>query len=63
MTTYKNKQEDKKNKKKLIDEKLKIFAETIGVEDNDNYSKFEENSKLVFNVSTTKYFVVRFVAK
>lgn len=42
---------------------MKIFAETIGVEDNDNYSKFEENSKLVFNVSTTKYFVVRFVAK
>ena len=63
VTSYKTKQEEKKIKKKLIDQKLKLFSETIGVEDNLNYPKFDENSKLVFNVSSSKYFVVRFVAK
>jgi hypothetical protein len=47
----------------LIDEKQKVFSETIGLDDNLNYPKFEDNSKLVFNVSSSKYFVVRFVAK
>ena len=63
VTTYKTKQEEKKIKKKLIDEKQKVFSETIGVEDNFNYPKFDDNNKLVFNVSSSKYFVVRFVAK
>jgi hypothetical protein len=63
VTTYKVKNDEKKKNKKLIDEKQKEFAETIGIEDNNNYPKFEERDKLTFNCSHTKYFVVRFVAK
>ena len=42
VTSYKSKNM-KKEKKKIIDEKMKVYAETIGVDDNDNYPKFEEN--------------------
>ena len=40
-----------------------MFAETVGIEDNDSYRKCENNCRLVMNVSTSRYFVVRFVAK
>ena len=42
---------------------MKQFAMTIGVEDNDNYRKFEDQQQLILNVSTTKYFIIRFVCK
>jgi hypothetical protein len=42
---------------------MKRFAETIGVEDNGSYPKCKDKEKLIMNVSTSKYFVVRFVAK
>jgi len=42
--------------------KMMHFAETIGVEDNDNYPKFKDKERLVINLSNTKYFVIRFVA-
>ena len=44
-------------------EKMKRFAETIGVEENDNYPKFKDKERLVINMSNCKYFVIRFVAK
>jgi len=40
-----------------------MFAETIGVEDNDNYKKFKKKERLIFNTSNSKYFVIRFTAK
>ena len=42
---------------------MKRFAETIGVEDNDNYPKFKEKERLIVNLSNTKYFVIKFVLK
>ena len=33
------------------------------IEDNDNYKKFKKRERLIFNVSNSKYFVIRFVAK
>lgn len=42
---------------------MKQFAMTIGVEDNDNYTKFEDQQQLILNASTTKYFIIRFVCK
>jgi tubulin polyglutamylase TTLL6/13 len=42
---------------------MKKFAETVGVEDNNNYSRFKNKERLVVNLSNTKYFVVKFVAK
>jgi len=42
---------------------MKRFAETIGVEDNNSYPKCKDKEKLIMNVSASKYFVVRFVAK
>lgn len=53
----------KKKKKKKNDAKMKRFAETVGVEDNDNYPKFKDKERLVINMSNTKYFVIKFVAK
>ena len=53
----------KKKKKKKNEGKQRMFAQTIGVEDNDNYKKFKKRERLIFNISNTKYFVVRFVAK
>ena len=56
-------QKKKKGKKKKNMEKMKRFAETIGVEENDNYPKFKDKERLVINMSNCKYFVIRFVAK
>ena len=42
---------------------MKRFAETIGVEDNSTYPKFKDDEKLILNVSSSRYFAVRFVAK
>ena len=42
---------------------MQQFASTIGVQDNEKYPKFKEKEKLVFNVSSSRYFIVRFVAK
>jgi hypothetical protein len=53
----------KKKKKKRNDAKQKRFAESVGVEDNENYPKFKDKERLVFNLSNTKYFVIKFVAK
>jgi CelD/BcsL family acetyltransferase involved in cellulose biosynthesis len=53
----------KKKKKKRNDAKQRRFAETVGVEDNDNYPKFKDKERLVINLSNTKYFVIKFVAK
>lgn len=46
-----------------MDAKNWRFAESVGVEDNDNYPKFKDKERLVINMSNTKYFVIRFVAK
>jgi hypothetical protein len=40
-----------------------MFAKTIGVEDNDKYRRFKDKERLVFNISNSKYYVIRFVAK
>ena len=53
----------KKKKKKRNDAKQRRFAESVGVEDNDNYPKFKDKERLVINLSNTKYFVIKFVAK
>ena len=50
-------------KSKGKNNKNKVFAKSIGVEDNDYYRKFKEGQKLSFNISTTKYFVIKFVAR
>ena len=42
---------------------MKKFAETIGVEDNATYKRFKDSQRLILNVSCSKYFIVRFVAK
>ena len=42
---------------------MRRFAETVGVEDNANYPKFKDKERLLINISNTKYFVIRFVAK
>lgn len=42
---------------------MKRFAETVGVEDNVTYPKFKDRERLVVNVSSSRYFVIRFVAK
>ena len=42
---------------------MKKFAETIGSDDNLTYNKFNDKYWLVMNVSMSRYFVVRFVAK
>ena len=52
-----------KKKKKRNDAKNWRFAETIGVEDNDNYPKFKDKERLLINMANCKYFVNRFVAK
>ncbi len=44
-------------------QKQKNFAATIGIEDNQKYKKFKNKENLVVNISNSKYFVVRFVAK
>jgi len=46
-----------------MDAKMRRFAASIGVEDNDSYPKFKEKERLVVNLSNTKYFIVKFVAK
>ena len=53
----------KKKKKKNHNGKQRMFSETIGVEDNDNYKKFKKKERLIFNTSNSKYFVIRFTAK
>ena len=53
----------KKRKKKRDYGKQKMFAKTIGVEDNENYRRFKDKERLVFNISNSKYYVIRFVAK
>lgn len=53
----------KLSRKKRNQQKMKRFAETIGVEDNNSYPKCKDKEKLIMNVSASKYFVVRFVAK
>ena len=60
--------EEKKTKKKTknkyrILQKQKNFAATIGIEDNQKYKKFKTKENLIMNISNSKYFVVRFVAK
>ena len=42
---------------------MKRLAESVGVEDNENYPKFKDKERLVINMSNTKYFVIKFVAK
>ena len=42
---------------------MKKFVDTVGVEDNYTYNKFKNNQRLNINVSSSKYFIVRFVAK
>ena len=44
-------------------EKMRRFASTIGVEDNEYYPKFKDKERLVINMSNCKYFVIRFVAR
>ena len=56
-------EKNKQSKKKRYKEKMKQFAETIGVEDNETYPKFKEAQRLCLNVSMCRYFVVRYVAK
>lgn len=53
----------KRARKKRMEAKMKRFAETIGVEDNDSYPKFKDKERLIINMSNTKYFVIKFVAK
>lgn len=43
--------------------KQKEFADTIGIQDNENYRKFKKRERLIMNISNTKYFVIKFVAK
>lgn len=54
---------EKKKRKKRDYRKQKVFAKTVGVEDNDKYRRFKEKERLVFNISNSKYYVIRFVAK
>ena len=42
---------------------MQNFAKTIGAEDNDKYPKFKDKERLILNVSSSRYFIVRFVAK
>lgn len=42
---------------------MKKFVDSIGVEDNYTYNKFKNSQRLNINVSSSKYFIVRFVAK
>jgi len=58
-----SKKAKKRLKKKRIHAQMMRYANTIGVEDNDNYPKFKDKERLVINLSNTKYFVIRFVAK
>ena len=58
-----SKKERKRARKKRTEAKMRRFAETVGVEDNDNYPKFKDKERLVINLSNTKYFVIKFVAK
>ena len=58
-----SKKEKKRLRKKRMDAKMRRFATTVGVEDNDNYPKFKDKERLLINVSNTKYFVIRFSAK
>ena len=39
------------------------YAETIGIEDNNKYPKFKEKERLIINMSCSRYFIIRFVAK
>lgn len=55
--------EKKKARKRRNDAKMKNYAATIGVEDNDHYRRFKQKERLVINLSNTKYFIVKFVAK
>jgi tubulin polyglutamylase TTLL6/13 len=58
-----------KPKKIILKRKTKLkgkngkFAETIGVEDNENYTKFKNKERLMINFSHCKYFVNHFVAE
>ena len=58
-----SKKEKKRLRKKRMDAKMRRFATTVGVEDNENYPKFKDKERLLMNVSNTKYFVIRFAAK
>ena len=58
-----DKKASKKARAKRKEAKMRRFADTIGVEDNENYPKFKDKERLVINMSNTKYFVVKFVAK
>ena len=53
----------KKVKQTPFDLKMNSYAESIGVEDNAFYPKFKDKERLVFNVGSSRYFVIRFVAK
>lgn len=53
----------KKVKQTPFDLKMNSYAESIGVEDNAHYPKFKDKERLVFNVASSRYFVIRFVAK
>lgn len=57
------KTETKKKKKKRDYGKQRMFAKTVGVEDNDRYRRFKDKERLLFNISNSKYYVIRFVAK
>ena len=58
-----SKKMSKKARKKKIEAKMRRLAESVGVEDNDNYPKFKDKEKLVINLSNCKYFIIKFVAK
>ena len=46
-----------------MEAKMRRFASTVGVEDNDSYPRFKQKERLIVNLSNTKYFVVKFVVK
>ena len=58
-----DKKAKKKARRKRIEAKMRRFAASIGVEENENYPKFKDKERLVINLSNTKYFIVKFVAK
>jgi tubulin polyglutamylase TTLL6/13 len=55
--------EKKRARKRRNDAKMKNYAATIGVEDNGNYRRFKPKERLTINLSNTKYYIVKFVAK
>lgn len=43
--------------------KNKLFADTIGFGDSENYPKFKNNERMTINFANSKYFVNHFVAE